>query len=94
LNKIGKYSGNERLDPKKFEEPDLENDYTREMWFNEVNKDPDFLKEVQENVKLWKQNISVTADPNKLELHMVGQSHIDVTWRWRSIPKFSFELYK
>lgn len=83
MNKIGKYSGNERLDPKQFEEPDLENDFTREMWFNEVNNDPDFLKDIQDSVKKWKQNISITADPNKIELHMVGQSHIDVAWRWR-----------
>lgn len=83
MNKIGKYSGNERLDPKLFEEPDLENDFTREMWFNEVINDPDFLKDVQDSVKKWKQNIAITADPEKIELHMVGQSHIDVAWRWR-----------
>ncbi|MHA1339230.1 MAG: alpha-mannosidase [Promethearchaeota archaeon] len=83
MSRIGKYSGNERLDPSNFEEPDSDNEYTAKLWFEEIPKDPDFLEEVKEQVENWKKTISVTADPDSLEIHMVGQSHIDVAWRWR-----------
>ncbi|MHA1818955.1 MAG: alpha-mannosidase [Promethearchaeota archaeon] len=83
MAKIGKYSGNERLDPKEMEEPDLDNEFTRKMWFEDIKDDEDFLEDIKEHVNELKKNVSITTDPEKLEIHMVGQSHIDVAWKWR-----------
>ena len=51
MAKIGKYSGNERLDPKEMEEPDLDNEFTRKMWFEDIKDDEDFLEDIKEHVK-------------------------------------------
>jgi len=83
MPKFGKYSGNERLDPSNFKESDSDSEYTAKIWFEEIPNDPDFIEEIKNQVENIKKSISLTADPNKIEIHMVGQSHIDVAWRWR-----------
>lgn len=71
------------MDPSTMEEPSSDNEFTRELWFEEVPNDPDFLKEIKERVEKWKKTISITTDPDKLIIHQVGESHIDVAWKWR-----------
>ncbi len=82
---VGKYSGSERLDPTKLEEPDSDSDYTRNMYLEDLPSDPDFQEEIQKTMeeKLKAvQNFS-GIDPALLRIHAVGQSHIDMAWRWR-----------
>ncbi|MBD3351981.1 MAG: hypothetical protein GF364_10895 [Candidatus Lokiarchaeota archaeon] len=83
MSKKGKYSGSVRLDPSKMEEPDQDNEFSKKMWLEDVKKDPEFLDDVKEQVDKWKKSISITADPDELKIHMVGESHIDVAWKWR-----------
>jgi alpha-mannosidase len=80
---IGKYSGSERLDPKQFEEPEIDNAQTKEMWLDEIANDEDFIEEMKAQIERIKNQIRITADPDKLRIHMTGQSHIDIAWRWR-----------
>ncbi|MHA1732656.1 MAG: alpha-mannosidase [Promethearchaeota archaeon] len=80
---VGKYSGNERLDPAQFEEPDADNEYMFHLWHEDCANDPEFLEEMREMIARYKKNIAVTTDPDKIIVHMVGQSHIDVAWKWR-----------
>ena len=77
-NKIGHYSGNKRLDTSDLEEPRYDNEKTLEKWLGGK-------REIKFNRKLrrWKDKISKTIDPEKLQIHMVGQSHIDCAWMWR-----------
>ncbi len=83
MARIGKYSGSERQDPSKFEEPEIDNAQTRTLWFEEIPQDEDFLAEVQKEIDQIKSFIKVTANPDDLRIHMTGQSHIDIAWRWR-----------
>ncbi|MBD3351955.1 MAG: hypothetical protein GF364_10765 [Candidatus Lokiarchaeota archaeon] len=86
-NKKGRYSGNVRLDPKEegFEEPDMDNEYTLDMWLGsgDIQNDPDFHEETRYQVELWKKAISLTADPDSIIVHTAGESHIDCAWLWR-----------
>ncbi len=81
--KVGKYSGSERLDPAQFEEPDADNEYMKDMWYEDVWNDPEFHEEMAEMIARYKQTITMTTDPSQIVVHMVGQSHIDVAWKWR-----------
>jgi len=77
-NKVGHYSGNKRLDTSDLEEPKYDNEKTLDKWLGGK-------REIKFNRKLrrWKDKISKTIDPEKLQIHMVGQSHIDCAWMWR-----------
>jgi alpha-mannosidase len=79
----GRYSGSERLDPSTLKEPDNENDFTRKMWLEDLQDDPDFHEEIKEKVDSWKKAISMSVNPDDLKIYMVGESHIDVAWLWR-----------
>ena len=46
----GRYSGNERLDPSTLEEPNPDSEYTRKLWFEEIQGDEDFEKDIAKNV--------------------------------------------
>jgi alpha-mannosidase len=87
--KYGRYSGNERLNPKEhgFEELDSDNQYTMNMWLVEgdVQNDPDFHNETAEKVENWKKMIKKASniDPDNIVVHTVGESHIDCAWLWR-----------
>jgi alpha-mannosidase len=64
-------------------EPDKDSEATRKLWLEDLVGDPDFQAEVAESVEKWKAIISRSTDPLKLDIHLVGESHIDVAWRWR-----------
>jgi alpha-mannosidase len=78
VQKIGRYSGNIRIDTSKLEEPDADTEKERLKWFGGK-------KEVKLDmmIKGWKQVVSQTTDLEKLLIHMVSQSHIDIAWMWR-----------
>nr|MDO8111288.1 glycoside hydrolase family 38 C-terminal domain-containing protein [Candidatus Sigynarchaeota archaeon] len=82
-SKIGRVSGSERLDTKNMKEPDKDNEATRKLWLEELPEDPDFQEDVAKNVKKWKDIVSRSMDPSKLDIYMAGESHIDVAWLWR-----------
>jgi alpha-mannosidase len=76
--KIGRYSGNIRIDTLKLEEPDVDTEKERLKWFGgkrEVKLDM--------MIKRWKKIVSQTTDLENLIIHMIGQSHIDIAWMWR-----------
>jgi len=74
--KIGRYSGNRRLDTFSFEESDQDNEIAKEKWLGgKIN--------IKRRLKRWINIISKTIDPEKLQIHMIGQSHIDIAWMWR-----------
>ena len=79
----GRYSGSERLDPKTLQEPNQDNENTRQLWLEEIQEDPDFMAEIQEKTEKLKKSVQLTMDPADLTVHMVGQSHIDCAWLWR-----------
>jgi len=78
MQKIGRYSGNKRLDTDNFEEPDLDNERTKEKWLSGKRE----IK-IKRKIRLWKEKISLSTDPEELIVHLVGQSHIDCAWMWR-----------
>ncbi|MHA1683413.1 MAG: alpha-mannosidase [Promethearchaeota archaeon] len=81
--KIGRISGNERIDTSDLQEPDADTEFTRNLWLKEIKEDPDFREEIAKRVEGWKNAISITTDPSKIDIHLVGESHIDVAWLWR-----------
>ncbi|GAB4325378.1 MAG: alpha-mannosidase [Promethearchaeota archaeon] len=81
---VGHYSGNERLDPSQFEEPDADaGDFMKSMWFDDVWNDEEFHSEMAEMVERYERALAITCDPSDVVVHCVGQSHIDVAWKWR-----------
>ncbi len=82
---VGKYSGSERLDPTKLEEPDSDSDYTRNMYLEDLPNDPDFREEIRKTMEERLKAIKLASgiDPSTIRIHAVGQSHIDMAWRWR-----------
>jgi alpha-mannosidase len=80
---IGKYSGNKRLDPSILNEPLQDNDYSKKMWLEDVAEDEDFYDDAKSELDSWKKLVAQTANPEKLDIHIVGQSHIDMAWKWR-----------
>jgi alpha-mannosidase len=78
IENIGHYSGNKRLESSTFEELDPDNEKTREKWFGGKRE-----LRFKHYLKRWCDKISSSIDPNKVKVHMVGQSHIDCAWMWR-----------
>ncbi len=58
---VGKYSGSERLDPSKLEEPDSDSDYTRNMYLEDLPNDPDFQDEIRKTMEEKLKAIKMTA---------------------------------
>ncbi|HMF34514.1 MAG TPA: hypothetical protein VKK79_24035, partial [Candidatus Lokiarchaeia archaeon] len=81
--RIGAYSGNERLDPSSFEEPDGDNEETAHMFLDEIPSDEDFISETRERYEKYRNILSMSGDPDQFQVHMVGESHIDIAWLWR-----------
>ena len=79
LKKKGHYSGNYRLDINDCEEPKSDTEETKQKWLDRERK-----IRIKRKLKRWRNNISPTIQPKKLTVHMVGQSHIDMAWMWRS----------
>ena len=87
-DKVGKFSGNRYLkekdgDQRLLEERDYDTPDMFDMWYNEVRNDEDFKEEVLGIVQGWKDMIPEGIDPSNVTLYMVGQSHIDMAWKWR-----------
>ncbi|TFG27504.1 MAG: alpha-mannosidase [Promethearchaeota archaeon] len=78
LDKFGHYSGNKRIDTSNFDEPDFDSEETLKKWLT-GGKEIKFKR----SLRRWKENISKTTDFEKIQIHMVGQSHIDCAWMWR-----------
>ncbi|MFX1338315.1 MAG: alpha-mannosidase [Promethearchaeota archaeon] len=78
-DKIGYYSGNKRLNTSGFDEPRFDNEKTLEKWLGGK-------KEIKIGKKLnrYLNKISKIVDPNKIQVHIIGQSHIDCAWMWRA----------
>jgi alpha-mannosidase len=82
---IGAFSQNPRLDPTKLEEYDFDDASLKQIWLDDIGKDPDFIDDTKEFLTNgWHKKIADSGiDPSKLEIHIVGQSHIDMAWKWR-----------
>jgi len=78
MQKIGHYSGSKRLDTSNFEEPDKDTERSKDKWLSGK-------KEIKIGgmIRRWKRKISEYTDPDKIKVHLVGQSHIDCAWMWR-----------
>jgi alpha-mannosidase len=80
----GQFSGSPRQDESRLEEYDLDSPDTYQMWFVDLQSDPDFLEEIQEIMQGWKATIANTVpDINKVLLGFMGNSHLDVAYKWR-----------
>ncbi|MHA1804965.1 MAG: alpha-mannosidase [Promethearchaeota archaeon] len=77
LDKIGHYSGNKKLNTSNFEEPEADTERVREKWLGGQRE----IK-IKRKLKRWQEKVSKTFNFNKLVVHMVGESHIDVAWMW------------
>ena len=75
IDKIGRYSGNRRLDCKNLEEPDTDTEKVRERWLRS-----DREISLKRKLRLWKNTCPELED---LIIHQVGESHIDCAWMWR-----------
>lgn len=76
--KLGHYSGNRRLDISACKEPIKDDAEERKKWLEGGRK-----VRLKRKLKRWKNNVSISADPENIIVHLVGQSHIDVAWMWR-----------
>ncbi len=80
---VGRVSGNERIDTSAMPEPDADTELTKQLWLEEIQDDPDFHSEIKERIDRWKTIIGQAMDVSKLDIHLIGESHIDVAWLWR-----------
>lgn len=80
---VGRVSGNERVDTSAMAEPDADTEAMRKLFLEDVKDDPDFKSEIAFRVDQWKKVIGMSMDPAKIDIHMCGESHIDVAWLWR-----------
>ena len=79
---IGHYSGSKKLDTSAIDEIQYDNERTRKLWLEENIDDPEHLDEIRIYLKSNIEKISESIDPSKLNVHIVGQSHIDLAWLW------------
>lgn len=80
---VGRVSGSPRIDTSAMKEPDADTEVARKLWLEEIQDDPDFHEGIGEVVDGWKSTLAQTMDPGKIDIHLVGESHIDVAWLWR-----------
>ena len=83
LSKIGRVSGNKRIDPVMLHEPDNDNENTREMWFGMLEEDPEFANDMDETVEEWVNAITPNFDPSQAKFYFTGKSHLDIAYKWR-----------
>src|SRR6056297_3915558 len=79
----GEYSGNVRLNPKTFEEKELDDPYTKKLWLEDLPSDPDFLDDMKDMVKNRMENFTPYMDLNDVKVHFAGESHLDMAYKWR-----------
>lgn len=81
---IGKVSGNVRIDPDTVEEHEDDTDEQLHLWVEELANDKDFINDVAEEIRIWKQKIAEAGcNPEQLVIHMAGESHLDMAYKWR-----------
>ena len=84
---VGKYSGSKRIDPSKEKEHEIDNEFSKQMWIEdreEILKDPDFKKDIDDQIKGWVDVFVMTGfDKDTFDVIFAGQSHIDMAWKWR-----------
>jgi alpha-mannosidase len=78
LEDIGQYSGNRRLDVSECEEPRYDDEQSKKKWIEGERK-----VRIKRKLKRWRNKILDTTRPKNLNIHLVGQSHIDCAWMWR-----------
>ena len=78
--KIGKYSGNRRADTSKLQEPDDDNEEEVKNYLtgNTKTRLESVPRRAASKLRYWKRRV-----PKNIQIHMVGESHIDVAWMWR-----------
>lgn len=79
--KIGRYSGQARLDPARLEEPDADDPEVRAIWFDDERHEPSFKRHVTSKIA-YHENI-IGKKMADLDITVIGHSHIDVCWLWR-----------
>lgn len=82
--KNGKISGSLRIDPDTMEEEEADTPDQLELWLKEVMNDDDFYEDIVEMVEGWEKEIEAeNIDPSTINVHMAGESHLDMAFRWR-----------
>ncbi|MHA1611442.1 MAG: alpha-mannosidase [Promethearchaeota archaeon] len=79
---VGHYSGSERLDPAQFEERDLDLPSRKSFWLEEQLNSPQYAYEMAQMLIQLEKQLEPSSFTNH-EIHMCGQSHIDMCWLWR-----------
>ncbi|MHA2095776.1 MAG: alpha-mannosidase [Candidatus Hodarchaeales archaeon] len=82
-NRIGHYSGSERLEDSTLEEPDDDTDEVAQYWHNNSEAKIKLSYEMGDKLKIWNDDIIKRYQKSEMSFHMVGQSHIDIAWLWR-----------
>ncbi|QEE17510.1 alpha-mannosidase [Promethearchaeum syntrophicum] len=82
LETIGHFSGSKKLDTNSLEETPIDDERTRKLWLEENIDDPENIDEIRKYLKEIRKKISESMDPSKVNIHMIGQSHIDLAWLW------------
>ena len=79
-DKIGRYSGNRRADTTTLEEPDDDNEEKVKEFLtgNSKTRLESVPRRALSKLRYWKRRV-----PENIQVHMVGESHIDVAWMWR-----------
>jgi alpha-mannosidase len=78
IDKIGHYSGNHHLDVSECKEPRYDDEESKKKWIEGERK-----VRIKRKLKRWRNKILETTRPKNLNIHIVGQSHIDCAWMWR-----------
>ncbi|MFX0100400.1 MAG: alpha-mannosidase [Candidatus Hodarchaeota archaeon] len=84
ITNIGKISGNFRIDPDTMEEEEADTPDQLHLWLEEVVEDEDFYEDIVDMVQDWEEQIKgEKIDPATINVHMTGESHLDMAFRWR-----------
>lgn len=80
VEKIGRYSGNRRANTTNLEEPDDDNEekVVEYLTGNTKTRTGSVPRRAASKLRSWKRRM-----PENLQIHMVGESHIDIAWMWR-----------
>ncbi|MHA1560585.1 MAG: hypothetical protein ACTSPA_00535, partial [Promethearchaeota archaeon] len=92
VDTVGHYSGSKKLNTSSIEETPIDNERTRKLWLEDLIDDPESIDEIRIYLNNLIKTIGgdpsksdpseITIDPFKINVHMIGQSHIDLAWLW------------
>ncbi len=82
-NRIGHYSGSERLEDPTLEEPDEDTEEVAYYWHNNPESKAILREEMGNKLESWNKGIIDKYPNSEMSFHLVGQSHIDIAWLWR-----------